>query len=131
MNLLLDTHIFLWSMLEPERLSKKVAVELQKQENQLWFSPISSWEIMLLDKKGKVSLDPDPASWLREAFKRVAVKEARINHEIAIQSCLIKLPHQDPADRLLAATALIYGLTLVTADMRLIHSKVCKFLRNK
>ena len=131
MNLLLDTHIFLWRMLEPERLSKKVAVELQKQENQLWFSPISSWEIMLLDKKGKVSLDPDPASWLREAFKRVAVKEARINHEIAIQSCLIKLPHQDPADRLLAATALIYGLTLVTADMRLIHSKVCKFLRNK
>ena len=57
MNLLLDTHIFLWSMLEPERLSKKVAVELQKQENQLWFSPISSWEIMLLEKKGNVVLD--------------------------------------------------------------------------
>ena len=131
MNLLLDTHIFLWSMLEPERLSKKVAVELQKEENQLWFSPISSWEIMLLDKTGKVSLDPDPASWLREAFKRVAVKEARINHEIAIQSCLVKLPHRDPADRLLAATAMIYGLTLVTADTRLIQSKVCKFLRNK
>ena len=131
MNLLLDTHIFLWSMLEPERLSKKVAGELQKQENQLWFSPISSWEIMLLEKKGKIVLDPDPASWLREAFKRVPVKEARINHEIAIQSCLIKLPHQDPADRLLAATAVIYGLTLVTADTRIIQSKVCKFLRNK
>jgi len=130
-NLLLDTHIFLWSMLEPERLSKNVAVELQKQENQLWFSPISSWEIMLLDKKGKIELDPHPASWLREAFKRVPVKEARINHEIAIQSCLINLPHQDPADRLLAATALIYDLTLVTADTRLIGSKACKFLRNK
>lgn len=131
MNLLLDTHIFLWSMLEPERLSKKVAVELLKQENQLWFSPISSWEIMLLEKKGKVSLDPDAASWLREAFKIVPVKEARINHEIAIQSCLIKLPHQDPADRLLAATALIYGLTLVTSDTRLIQSKACKVLTNK
>jgi PIN domain nuclease of toxin-antitoxin system len=130
-NLLLDTHIFLWSMLEPERLSKKVAGELQKQENQLWLSPISSWEIMLLEKKGKIVLDPDSASWLREAFKRVPVKEARINHEIAIQSCLIKLPHQDPADRLLAATAVIYGLTLVTADTRLIGSKVCKLLRNK
>jgi PIN domain nuclease of toxin-antitoxin system len=130
-NLLLDTHIFLWSMLEPERLSKKVAGELQKQENRLWLSPISSWEIMLLEKKGKIVLDPDSASWLREAFKRVPVKEARINHEIAIQSCLIKLPHQDPADRLLAATAVIYGLTLVTADTRLIGSKVCKLLRNK
>jgi len=130
-NLLLDTHIFLWSMLEPERLSKKVAAELQNPENQLWFSPISSWEIMLLEKKGMLFLDPDPASWLREAFKRAPLKEARINHEIAIQSCLIKLSHQDPADRLLAATALIYGLTLITADTRLINSKVCKFLRNK
>jgi len=130
-NLLLDTHIFLWSVLEPERLSKKVAAELQNPENQLWFSPISSWEIILLEKKGRVFLDPDPASWLREAFKIVPLKEARINHEIAIRSCLIKLPHQDPADRLLAATALIYGLTLVTADTRLIRSKVCKLLRNK
>ena len=131
MNLLLDTHIFLWSMLEPERLSKKVSVELQKQENQLWFSPISSWEIMLLEKKRKLILYPDPATWLREAFKRVPIREARISHDIAIQSCLIKLPHQDPADRLLAATAVIYGLTLVTSDTRLIQSKVCKVLKNK
>ena len=131
MNLLLDTHIILWSMLEPERLSKKVTVELQKAENQLWFSPISSWEIMLLEKKGKIILEPDSASWLREAFKRVPLKEARINHEIAIRSCLIKLPHQDPADRLLTATASIFGLTLVTADTRLIESKACKFLKNK
>ena len=131
MNLLLDTHIFLWSMLEPVRLSKKVAVELQNQENQLWFSPISSWEIMLLEKKRKLILDPDPATWLREAFKRVPIREARISHDIAIQSCLIKLPHQDPADRLLAATAVIYGLTLVTSDTRLIQSKVCKVLKNK
>jgi len=131
MKLLLDTHIFLWSLLEPERLSKNVAVELQKQENQLWFSPISSWEIMLLEQKGSVFLEPDPASWLREAFKRVPVKEARINYEIAIQSCLIKLPHRDPADRLIAATAVIYGLILVTADTRLIQSKVCKVLKNK
>lgn len=131
MKLLLDTHIFLWSLLEPERLGENVAVELQKQENQLWFSPISSWEIMLLEKKGNVLLEPDPASWLREAFKRVPVKEARINHEIAIQSCLIKLPHKDPADRLIAATAVTYGLILVTADTRLIQAKVCKVLRNK
>jgi len=118
-------------MLEPERLSKKVTVELQNQENQLWFSPISFWEIMLLEKKSKLILDPDPATWLREAFKRVPLREARISHDIAIQSCLINLPHQDPADRLLAATASIFDLTLVTADTRLIESKVCKFLKNK
>ena len=131
MKLLLDTHIFLWSLLEPERLSKKIGVELQKQENELWFSPISCWEIMLLNKKSKLFLEPDPASWLRKAFKIMPIKEARINHEIAIQSCLIKLPHQDPADRLIAATAVICGLILVTADTRLIQSKACKVLRNK
>ena len=131
MNLLLDTHIFLWSMLEPERLSRKVGVELENRENQLWFSPISSWEIMLLEKKGRIALKPDAVSWLREAFRRAPLKEARINHEVAIQSCLIKLSHQDPADRLLAATAVVYELTLVTADERLTKSKRYKVLKNK
>ena len=131
MNFLLDTHIFLWCMLEPERLSRKVADELTKEENQLWFSPISSWEIMILAKKGRIVLKPDPASWLREAFRRTPVKEARINHEVAIQSCLIKLPYQDPADRFLAATAVVYGLTLVTADKRLMRSRAYRVLRNK
>jgi PIN domain nuclease of toxin-antitoxin system len=122
-NLLLDTHIFLWSMLEPERLSRRVGVEMEDRKNQLWFSPISSWEILLLEKKGRIALKPDAASWLREALRRAPSKEARINHEVAIQSCLIKLPHQDPADRLLAATAVVYDLTLVTADERLTQSK--------
>jgi PIN domain nuclease of toxin-antitoxin system len=131
MNLLLDTHIFLWSMLEPERLSRKVAAELIKEENQVWFSPISSWEIMILAKKRRIVLEPDAASWLREAFKLMPVKEARINHEVAIQSCLIILPHQDPADRFLAATAVIYDLTLVTADERLMCSRKYKVLRNR
>jgi len=130
-NLLLDTHIFLWSMLEPERLNRKVGVELENRKNELWFSPISTWEIMLLEKKGRIALKPDAASWLREAFKRAPVKEARINHEIAIQSCLIKLPHRDPADRLLVATAVVYDLTLVTADERLMQSKRYKVLRNR
>lgn len=74
-------------------------------------------------EKGRVILDADPETWLRRVFERVPFKEAVINHEIAIQSRILELPHQDPADRFLAATSIVYGLTLVTADKRLVASK--------
>lgn len=123
MKLLLDTHILLWSLLDPDRLSKRVADELESSSNELWLSPITTWEILLLAEKGRVILDADPETWLRRVFERVPFKEAVINHEIAIQSRILELPHQDPADRFLAATSIVYGLTLVTADKRLVASK--------
>lgn len=48
MKLLLDTHILLWSLLEPDRLHPRVAWELERAGNQLWLSPISTWEILIL-----------------------------------------------------------------------------------
>jgi PIN domain nuclease of toxin-antitoxin system len=65
MKLLLDTHIFLWSLLNPSQLSKRVVDELEKPSNELWLSPISTWEIVLLNEKGRIVLDPDPATWLQ------------------------------------------------------------------
>ena len=50
------------------------------------------------------------------------IKQAAINHEVAMQSRLIKLPHQDPADRFIAASAVVYDLVLVTADKYLIKA---------
>jgi PIN domain nuclease of toxin-antitoxin system len=131
MRLLLDTHILLWSLLDPERLSKRVADELENTSNELWLSPISIWEILLLADKGRVILDPDPVTWLRGVLERIPFKEALINHEIAIQSRLLDLTHQDPADRFLAATSIAYGLTLVTADKRLMTSTHFSVLPNE
>jgi len=65
MKLLLDTHILLWGLLEPERLNRRVAAELQNPQNEIWLSPISVWEIMILAEKGRIVLEPDPASWVR------------------------------------------------------------------
>ena len=56
-------------------------------------------------------------------LQELPLREAVINQEVAIQSRYIDLPHQDPADRFLAATALVYDLILVTADRRLFDSK--------
>ncbi|MGO9314255.1 MAG: type II toxin-antitoxin system VapC family toxin [Syntrophobacteraceae bacterium] len=119
MRLLLDTHIWLWSFLEPERLSQEVFKELENSQNELWISPISIWETMVLAEKGRIILQPDPEAWVRTALSKAPMKEAPINIEVALLSRRICLPHQDPSDRFIAATASIFGLTLVTEDRRL------------
>jgi PIN domain nuclease of toxin-antitoxin system len=131
MKLLLDTHILLWSLIDPSQLSRRVADELESPSNELWLSPISTWEIVLLSEKGRVVLDAEPATWLRSVFERIPFKEAVLNHEIAIQSRLLDLPHQAPADRFLAATAIVYDLTLVTSDKRLMTSRNFSVLSNE
>jgi len=123
LKLLLDTHVILWSAAEPEKLPSKIAEELEKELNELWFSPISVWEILLLAEKGRVVIKADHEKSIRKMFKKLPFREAVINQEVAIQSRKINLPHQDPADRFLAATAIVYDLTLVTADRRLIDAK--------
>ena len=131
MRLLLDTHILLWSLLEPHHLVKRVAIELESPDNELWLSPISTWEILILVEKGRVILNSDPGTWIRSVFNKIPFKEAPINHEVAIESRLANLPHQDPADRFLAGTSIVYNLTLVTADERLSASNEFSVLLNK
>ena len=123
MKLLLDTHVILWSAAEPERFPQNIAVELENESNELWFSPISVWEILLLAEKQQVILEADHKMSIRKIFQSLPLREAVINQEVAIQSRYVDLPHQDPADRFLAATAMVYDLTLVTADKRLTGAK--------
>lgn len=127
-KLLLDTHVILWSAAEPERLPREVAKELEDDSNELWFSPISVWESLLLAEKRRVALKGDPEKKIRTIFQNLPLKEAVINKEVAIQSRNVDLPHQDPVDRFLAATAMVYGLTLVTADRRLLDAKTFSVL---
>ena len=129
MKLLLDTHILLWGLLEPERLNRQATAELKDPKNEIWISPISVWETIILAEKGRVVLRPDPASWVNTALKQLQFHEARINHEIAMQSRFLKLKSQDPADRFLAATAMVYQLTLVTADKALFTCRDISMLR--
>ena len=117
MRLLLDTHIWIWMNLEPKRLVKRVQQQLQDQSNELWLSPISTWEALLLSAKGKLQLYPDAQAWIMVALQDL--REAPLTHEIVVVSQQLKL-HADPADRFLAATAKVLGLTLVTADATLL-----------
>jgi len=124
-NLLLDTHIWLWSHLAPERLTKGVARALEDPANELWLSPITTWEVVTLAARGKIELDPDPQRWVRQALAAAPTHEAPLSHDIALAAENTGLRHRDPADRLLVATARILGLTLVTSDERIVkHAKV-------
>jgi PIN domain nuclease of toxin-antitoxin system len=118
---LLDTHIFLWSLLDPSCLSEDVANELDNPANELWLSPITTWEVVILSEKGRIQLDAPPISWVKNVLSTLPFIEATLNHEVAMESRNIRLPHKDPADRFIAASASVYGLTLVTADRNLIN----------
>ena len=118
MRLLLDTHIWLWSLAEPKRLSRHVQHELRDKNNELWLSPVSTWEVLLLHAKGRIRLHGNIRDWVAKAT--MYMREAPLTHEIVVQAQEVPLLHQDPADRFLAATAGVLGLTLVTADHRLL-----------
>lgn len=118
MNLLLDTHIWLWSLQNPARLGKRVLQELKNAENQIWLSPISTWEALTLNSKGRIRLPEDLGTWVARATTQLI--EAPLTHEIALAARRLPWTHQDPADRFLAATAQLLRLTLVTADANLL-----------
>jgi PIN domain nuclease of toxin-antitoxin system len=119
MKLLLDTHIWLWYLLGDSRLSLQLQTVIADLNTELWLSPISIWETLILAEKGRISLQPDPVTWVNLALKTLATREAQMNHSVAILSRQIALPHQDPADRFIVATAIYYGLKLATVDANL------------
>ena len=118
MRLLLDTHIWLWSLQDPKRLGRRLLRELHNPGNELWLSPISTWEALALHEKGRVRLHGDLDEWVAEAT--APFLEAPLTHEIAAAARRLSLAQRDPADRILAATALVLDLTLVTADASLL-----------
>lgn len=119
MRLLLDTHVWLWALLEPARLRSRTASAIKDPDNELWLSPISVWEALVLAERGRVAIADEPATWIRAVLQGFPVREAPLTREVAIVSRRLDLDHDDPADRFLAATAVVHDLMLVTDDERL------------
>ncbi len=78
-----------------------------------------------------MKLDDEPRRWVAEALASTPAQEAVLTFEVAIRSREVMLAHPDPSDRFLVATALVYDLTLVTADDSLIEAKLCPILANR
>jgi PIN domain nuclease of toxin-antitoxin system len=131
LRLLLDTHIWLWSILTPERMGRRVRQELDKSSNEFWLSPLSIGEYFMLCRKGRIVIDQEPDAWLSRAMSVAPLKEAALTFDVAVESGAVQLPHPDPVDRFLVATARVFDLTLVTADQRLIEAKSCPIMANR
>jgi PIN domain nuclease of toxin-antitoxin system len=131
MNLLLDTHIWIWNDLEPWKITSGINRELASPDNQLWLSPVSVWETIVLLEKRRISIKQDFRQWVDESVSALQLQEAALTWEVAHELRFTLLSHRDPADRFLVATAKVYDLTLVTADERLICASGVSIMANR
>ena len=131
MKLLLDTHIWVWSLSDPSKLSRRVTRALDSKSSELWLSPISLWELGLLAEKGRVGLPGGLDAWIDEALRVAPMKEAPVTHAVVRALGGIETPHRDPADRFLAATAAALDLQLVTSDERLLAGRGYQIMPNR
>lgn len=125
MTLLLDTSVWIWFLeYDKSRLSTKTIDFLQTAERagELAVSDFSFWEVANKSAKGKLTLSIDSALWLERAGDYASITYAPIERTALIQSTRLSgSPPSDPMDRILIATALLRGATLVTSDAKIIE----------
>lgn len=117
---LLDTHVWLWHLVTDDRLSPKARRLINKSVEQCWLSPISIWETRMQIERGRFRVEGDFRDWVEKSHELLPLRTAPVMDEVALTCFETGLPHRDPADRFLAATAMVYDLVLVTADRRLL-----------
>lgn len=82
LKLLLNTHIWLWTLQDPKRLGRRLLQQLKDEVNELWLSPISTWEALTLNVKGRIHIKGNLTEWLARA--PAGTREAPLTHEIAL-----------------------------------------------
>lgn len=115
MTLLLDTHVVLWSLLDPDRLSPDCARAIQDPEHEVLVSAASAWEIAVKQSLGKLVLPGPAESWLLEACERAGFAWLAVTADDAVRVRGLPWHHRDPFDRLLVAQVTGHR-RLVTAD---------------
>ncbi|MEE8525923.1 MAG: type II toxin-antitoxin system VapC family toxin [Thermoanaerobaculia bacterium] len=115
--IVLDTHVWIWWVSEPDRLSSGAHATITNAR-QVGICPISIWEISTKEAKGRLSLDRDLDVWVHQAVARPGAVLLELSPEIAILAGQLgeRGFHGDPADRMIAASAMCHGVELVTKD---------------
>jgi len=120
--IVLDTHAWIWFVSNSELLSEKAgkAADDAKKKRRIFVSSISVWEVALLTAKGRLSLTTDVSDWIAKSEMLPFVRFIPVNNGIALKSVNLPQPiHNDPADRIIIATAMITGFPLVTKDQKI------------
>ena len=115
MNILLDTHTFLWYLQDSKELSSKAAEILEDSSNTLWLSIASLWEISIKLGLGKLSLQ-NSFSELEEVLQQLKIEVLPITFADTERYLNLPLHHRDPFDRILVAQAMNHSLILISRD---------------
>ena len=116
MRYLLDTHMFLWAMLQKNKITPAIWETLENLENQLFLSAASAWEIGIKAGLGKLVLPGDPAVYVPRRARGAHILSLPVTEDHALAVHSLPMHHTDPFDRLLVAQAQMESLTIVTAD---------------
>jgi PIN domain nuclease of toxin-antitoxin system len=130
-EILLDTHVWIWYVNGSEELGKTIqkTITTALYNNSAHLSAISLWEIGMLEKKQRITLEMPCLEWINKSIELTHMRILPITPAIAIESC--NLPgkfHDDSADRMITATARVEGLTLVTRDARILTYSHHKYI---
>lgn len=119
MKVLLDTSTFLWWVTDSDRLSDHARNVIGDGANEIWFSAVSSWEIVIKAGLGRVTLPEDPEQFLPKQCAANAFQVLSIHMRHTLRVATLPPIHRDPFDRLLIAQALTENLTILSSDTSL------------
>ena len=119
--IVLDTHAWLWWLSDPKQLSRRgrAVVREAMEGSAIYISAISAWEVAMLVKKGRLRLSMDAPDWIAQSHALPGVHFVPVDNAIAVRAVHLDVAHRDPADRIIAATAIGLGARLVTKDEKL------------
>ncbi|HED14437.1 MAG TPA: type II toxin-antitoxin system VapC family toxin [Gammaproteobacteria bacterium] len=119
--IILDTHTLVWLDMGSALLGSHAiqVIDQALADNALAISAITFWEVAMLARKGRLELEIKPRIWRNELMERGLI-ELSLDGKMGIQAAGLQSFHGDPADRMIVATALATGSTLVTADKKIL-----------
>jgi PIN domain nuclease of toxin-antitoxin system len=115
-KLLLDTQVFVWMLMDPDRLAARSRAEIEDAENELMLSAASVWELAIKYRESKLLLPVEPRHYLPAQMARLGVDVLDIKASHVIQSAELALFHRDQIDRLLIAQGIVEQIAVVTPE---------------
>lgn len=116
MKILLDTHAFLWAVMDSDRLSDRARHLIGDPDNDLCLSAASAYEIAVKAAKGHLRLPEDPSTYIRTRIATLGLRPLPVTVEHATEAAMLPPIHADPWDRLLIAQARLESIPILTAD---------------
>jgi len=113
---LLDTGVWLWSVGDPSRISRKARDVMADVSHEVFLSAVTSWEVAIKAASGKLHLPEPPDLYVPRRMASQGLRPLAVSHEHALTVFALPAYHRDTFDRLLIAQAKVEGMTLISAD---------------